>query len=213
MRMSGRVALVLHGDYVDAADLRLWCSDADKIVAADGAADVLFEHGITPDHVVGDMDGIRADTLQELPPESLVLQDDQNTTDFQKSLKFCQENLGAESVAVLNFEGRRVDHMLSAMYSAGQGVRFVGRDAIGVVLEKGDEELAVRKGIRISLLPLPYAKIGSASGLLYDASGLSFEIGGRDGISNEATGDIVSLTIAHGRLIAFVQRFEGETRW
>lgn len=143
----------------------------------------------------------------------MVAQDDQNTTDFQKALQYCRKELSPESVAILNFEGSRLDHVLSSLYSAHAGVRFVGSSAQIHVMGTGQHVLAVRKSLRLSLMPHPLAVISASMGLLYDPTGISLELGGRDGISNEATGDEIQLTIASGTLLAFVQRFEGESRW
>jgi thiamine pyrophosphokinase len=212
MEKSDRVALVLHGEYASPNDIRSWCAEAQAIVAADGAADVLLDLGITPNFAIGDMDGMRADTLQELGPAAIPV-DDQNTTDFQKCLRFCRESLRADRIAVLNFEGSRVDHMLSALCSAGEGVRFVGTDAQILALGAGEHRLRTSPGIRVSLLPLPEASVSASEGLMYDPVGVDFRIGGRDGMSNEASSNDVKLAIASGTLLAFVQRFEGETRW
>lgn len=208
-----RVAIVLHGDYGNSEDIRSWASEADYVVAADGAADVLLELGITPDKVIGDMDGIRADTIQELPPDSVITEEDQNTTDFQKASAFVKKNFSGASVAVLNYEGSRLDHVLSTLFSAEPWMHFVGQQAVGHVLDVGDHSIATERNTRVSLLPLPKAALTRTEGLLYDASGLTLEIGGRDGVSNEATADEILISIASGRLIAFVQSFEGEPRW
>src|SRR5688572_22198900 len=188
-----RVAIVLHGDYREEEDIRLWTSEADYVLAADGAADVLLELGITPDKVIGDMDGIRADTIQELPPDSLVTEEDQNTTDFQKCCTFVKKNFPGAGIAVLNFEGARVDHMLSALFSAEDGMVFVGSTALARVLGSGRHSICAGRNARISLVPMPEAKVATTEGLLYDAGNLVLAIGGRDGISNEAIADEVRI--------------------
>jgi thiamine pyrophosphokinase len=208
-----RVAIVLHGDYGDSEDILTWTSEADYVVAADGAADILLELGITPDKVIGDMDGIRADTIQELPPDSVIAEDDQNTTDFQKALAFVRESFAGASILVLNFEGSQLDHVLSTLFSAETGMRFVGKHAVCHVLGAGDHRLNSQPNARLSLLPLPKVVISRTEGLAYDASRLTLEVGGRDGVSNEATAGEILVSIASGILLAFVQRFEGEQRW
>src|SRR5688572_13673865 len=120
-----RVAIVLHGDYGHSEDIRLWTSEADYVVAADGAADVLLELGISPSIVIGDLDGIRADTIQELPPDSMIAHDDQSTTDFQKACAFVKRRFSGASIAVLNFEGSRLDHVLSTLFSGEEEMCFV----------------------------------------------------------------------------------------
>ena len=213
MAKSQRVAIVLHGDYVNPDDIRLWTSEADVIVAADGAADVLLELGITPAFVIGDLDGIRADTIQELPPDSIHTEDDQNTTDFQKACAFVKKNFPQSSVCALNYEGSRLDHVLSTLFSAPEGLRLIGSAHQALALGEGEHLLPAQRDLRVSLIPLPKALISETQGLLYDATGLTLAIGGRDGVSNEATADEIRISIASGRLLAFVQRFEGEQRW
>jgi len=218
MKISEKVAIVLHGEYSKPDDLWAWSEEADLVIAADGAADTLLTLGIKPDIVIGDMDGIRGDTLASLPNESVIRIDDQNSTDFQKALHYAKDSAGAKRVAVLAYEGSRVDHMLSGMFYARAfaektAIRFVGRDAQALVLGEAIHSIRVEKGIRFSILPLGVATIRAATGLAFDLEELTLSIGGRDGISNLTTSDEVSLEIADGALVAFVQRFAGEARW
>src|SRR5688572_9079688 len=118
MQKSDKVAIVLHGDLGRTDDLWTWTKEADVVVAADGAADVLLSLGIRPDIVIGDMDGILEETLSVLPEAAVINQPDQNSTDFQKALRHVHENFDVKSVAVLSYEGTRVDHMLSALLTA-----------------------------------------------------------------------------------------------
>jgi thiamine pyrophosphokinase len=87
MKISEKVAIVLHGEYSKPDDLWAWSQEADMIIAADGAADTLLSLGIKPDVVIGDMDGIRSDTLDGLPEGAVVREEDQESTDFQKALR------------------------------------------------------------------------------------------------------------------------------
>ena len=212
MGNAAKVAIVLHGDYGNPDDIRIWTNEADFVVAADGAADVLLELGITPDKVIGDLDGIRADTIQELPPDRVIAEDDQNTTDFQKAIAFVKKNHPNSRIAILNFEGSRLDHVLSTLTSAPEGAILVGKEALVRVLGTGEHWLSTAIRGRVSLVPLPAASVSGSQGLLFDPSGLRLEEGGR-GLSNEATQSEVVLQISSGRLLAFVQRFEGEHRW
>lgn len=218
MEKSDKVTIVLHGDAGKTDDLWTWTKEADVVVAADGAADVLLSLGIHPDLVVGDMDGILQETLELLPKTAVSKMPDQDSTDFQKALRHVQENFNVKSVAVLSYEGTRVDHMLSALFTAPAYVdrmrlRFVGNDAQAIALGRGEHVLETQPGLRVSLLPLGQATVESATGLEYQADGVTFNVGGRDGISNRATEERVRINISKGAMLAFVERFEGETHW
>jgi thiamine pyrophosphokinase len=213
MEVANKVAIVLHGDFAQPNDLRLWTSEAEVVIAADGAADVLLELGITPTKVIGDLDAIRADTLQSLPAEDVIHEESQDTTDFQKALAYSQKKYARAKIVVLGFEGTRLDHVLSTLSSSPEGLRLVGSDAQLFVLGKGTHVLHASQEVRVSLLPYPAARVSFAEGLLYDPVGLDLRLGGKDGVSNEATADKVKLTIESGRLLVFVQRFEGEQHW
>lgn len=218
MKKADRVAIVLHGEFNKPDDLWAWTGEADMVIATDGAADTLLTLGIKPGIVIGDMDGIRNDTLASLPEDAIVKSDDQDSTDFQKALDYATDALQAKNVAVLAYEGSRVDHMLSSLftpapYADTMSIRFVGREAQVLVMGKGTHEFPAKAGLRISLLPLGAVTIETATGLTYPIDGLTLFVGGRDGISNEATHDAVTLEISSGALLAFVQRFDGEPRW
>lgn len=174
----------------------------------------MAEIGLVPNIVVGDLDGIDEQVRASLAEGTIVQVTNQDTTDFQKCLAYCRER-GATEIAVLNYEGRRVDHMLSGLFAASAqgGIRFVGADAQAQFLAQGRHRLATSAGIRVSLIPLEPTRVVAASGLEYDPTGIELTVGGRDGISNRALGDEVSLEIGAGRLIAFVERFEGEPCW
>ncbi len=218
MQKSDKVAIVLHGDLGKSDDLWTWTKEDDMVVAADGAADVLMSLGIRPALVIGDMDGILPQTLELLPETAVTKLLDQNSTDFQKALRHVHDNFYVKSLAVLSYEGTRVDHMLSALFTAAaytdkMRLRFVGSDAQAIVLGPGEHLLDTRPDIRVSLLPLGTVTVETATGLTYNADGMTFSVGASDGISNVATGDRVGLNISAGSLVAFVERFEGEAHW
>ena len=213
MNNPRRIAIVLHGDRPVNDDIQLWTKESDLVVAADGAADLLMNIGIAPDVVIGDMDGVSADTLQERGDGTVIFEEGQNNTDFQKALKYA-ESLSPDSIAILNFEGHRLDHVLSALFTDfDKNLRFIGSDAQVRKLPQGRHSIRTKPECRISLLALEPSEISNAEGLQYDPVGLKFEIGGRDGVSNRATGDHVRLTVALGSFLVFVQRFAEEERW
>ncbi|HET6644458.1 MAG TPA: thiamine diphosphokinase [Fimbriimonadales bacterium] len=218
MKTKGRIAIMLAGDAELGADLRPWLDGAHTIIAADGGADTLLEHGVVPDVVVGDMDSISRSALDSVGPERVVRLLDQNTTDFQKAMRYAAENLEPSEVVILGSEGARLDHMLSewiivTLFAERFRVRFVLSNWIVYALAKGEHRIPSRRMGLVSLLPLSTAKVAAGSGLEYGVDDLEIGPGARNGISNRATGDLVEITVETGTVLAFVARFEGDVQW
>ena len=66
-------AVFLNGDYDDPAYFRDWANAADVVVAADGGARFLLEHGIRPDVVVGDFDSLPPAAVERLEAAGVEL--------------------------------------------------------------------------------------------------------------------------------------------
>lgn len=86
--------------------------EADLVVAADGGADRALDAGVTPDWVIGDMDGILAGTLRRFPPARIRKDTDPDTTDLEKAMRFLARRRIA-SVVLTGVFGGRLDHTLA----------------------------------------------------------------------------------------------------
>jgi thiamine pyrophosphokinase len=212
-----KALIVLHGDRSPLQELSIWADGSEIIIAGDGGADYCLASGITPDHVVGDMDGISSLTLNRIGPERVSRNPDQETTDAQKALGKATE-LGAQDIVVFGAEGTRIDHTLSCLNcAAATGVpriRVVFEFAIAhAVMPKAATKLETRPGLNISLMPLLPTEVTLGHGLMWPAGGLLLSPLGKDGISNVALGESIDLEISTGCLIVFVGRFEGDIAW
>ncbi len=194
-----------------------WLPGADLIIAADGGANLLADNNVSPDVVIGDLDGIDSSVLASLPAEKVVHIVDQNLTDCQKALRHA-EGLQATDIVVFGAEGTRIDHSLSALYSAGPyqeraRIRLVFERMIAHCVGPGNRALETRPSLLVSLLPALPTRVRRAEGLEFPVDGLELLAGGRDGVSNRSTGEIVKLEIESGSLLVFVGRFEGDVSW
>jgi len=83
---------------------------AHTIVCCDGAVQKLLDFGRNPDFIVGDMDSISEENKNRFA-DILVLDQDQNTNDLTKAVRFCIKN-GFETLEILGATGCREDHAL-----------------------------------------------------------------------------------------------------
>jgi thiamine pyrophosphokinase len=181
---------------------------AKLIVAADGGANHLARIGVRADAVVGDLDSVAEGTRLWLGEERMVLEAEQETTDLHKALAYAVRDRGAERVTVLAALGGRPDHALENLAVVARWrphvevvVREPGLLAVPVI---GEAEIAVRPGQTVSLLPLGACPAVTTTGLRWELAGEPLDLLGRTSVSNVATGELVTIAVAAGALIAFV---------
>jgi len=79
------------------------------IIATDGAANLLYHHNITADIIIGDWDSVGVPIDERV--KKIIIKD-QSFSDFQKALKFSQDNHLSSSI-VLGINGGYIDHILN----------------------------------------------------------------------------------------------------
>ena len=84
--------------------------EAKTIIACDGAVKTLYEKGIHPDAIVGDLDSIPAG-LRERYADRIHHVEDQEINDLTKSVRFAHTQ-GYREVLILGATGLREDHTL-----------------------------------------------------------------------------------------------------
>jgi len=209
--MNKKALLVVNGELPSAkllADLR---EETKFVICTDGAARKLKERNIIPDVVIGDLDSLSLSEREYYEKKSnIIKKPSQYETDFEKALNYLEENCFGE-VLLTGIKGERFDHAFSnTSIFAKNGDRFVFKlfddDGFGLVLNGGNRnlELEIQKGTTVSLLALPCAEGIATKGLLYPLKNETLRFGEREGQSNEASEDIVSVTIKKGKLLVFI---------
>jgi thiamine pyrophosphokinase len=168
------------------------------IIAADGAANLLFRLGIAADVVIGDWDSV-----SEPVPEKTkkIIMEDQSSSDFQKALKFTQENHLSPSI-VFGINGGYIDHILNNVGILAQ------TDSIGYTLP--NLCLSLRRhwalnfpiGTKLSLLGMPSGKI-STCGLRWELKNQELHFSGYTSCFNRTITERVEFTI-HGGVIFLI---------
>lgn len=171
--LEGETLAALHGHY-------------SHIVAADGGADQLAQHGLRPDAIIGDLDSLHApDSWGDIPVHHIAEQD---STDFDK----CVSRVDAPILFAVGFNGARLDHGLAAFSTVAQSpatVVLAGGGDLCCRL-RGRIALDINAGTRVSLFPMGQATGTHSRGLRWSVEGLAMAPAARIGTSNEATGPV-----------------------
>ncbi|MDR0740127.1 MAG: thiamine diphosphokinase [Puniceicoccales bacterium] len=175
------------GDFFSHLDL--------PIIAADGASNLLSQRGIIADVIIGDWDSARAPIAERT--KKIVIKD-QSSSDFQKALKFIQENHLSPSI-ILGISGGYVDHILNNVGILAQ------TDSIGYATP--NLCLSLRSywtsnlpiGTKLSLFGMPSGKI-STHGLRWELENQELCFSGYTSCFNRTVAEWVTFDI-HGGTI------------
>jgi thiamine pyrophosphokinase len=174
------------------------------ILAADGAADQLVGMGVVPEFVVGDMDSISMATLETIDGVAeMVVDTDQNSTDFEKVLQFSRDQLW-HHILVLGIHGGDFEHTLNnwsvfMRHSRQQLLTALDRRRYAIpVLTSVRVELAPDE--LVSLIPQPSARL-TTSGLRWPLTNEPLILGEREGARNRALDGAVHLEVHEGSLL------------
>lgn len=175
----------------DCLNAPLWC--------ADGAYHQAVAIGLTPARVLGDMDSISV-----TPDVDVSVLADQDFTDFEKILGLAVSD-GFNQVHVFGSSGGEGDHWLgnlSVLKTFHQRLQLTLFDQFQRIQCFTDRiDVDSRPGQIVSVMPFPAITKTHYEGLVYPAENLDFQLGGRTGIRNQATGDRVRITCSGTALI------------
>ena len=184
---------------------------SDRMIAVDGAADLLMREGIAPHVLIGDFDTASKasiDALTARGAQVVQLPVHKNMTDTEAAVDYALD-AGAEDITILGALGTRADHTLS---NIGMLLRAYWRGVACRIFDEfneleaatGEYTLAGFPGQTVSILPLTGDLIVTASGLEYPLEALALPFGSSRGVSNLMKDTIAHLCISGG--IALIVR-------
>lgn len=182
------------------------------IICADGAANMLLAHKITPNIIIGDMDSARKDVLKKFRKKGVEIRkiDEQETTDFEKALLYCVEN-NLKNLLIFGASSKRQDHTLNNYSVLKRYYRILNIKIIDLKFEIFFIDRSITfdypKGKSISMMPMPVAKGITTKGLKYKLSDEDLEFGIREGTLNTADGNSISIEFKEGDLLLFKRHF------
>jgi len=175
---------------------------AGTIICTDGSANKLLENGLIPNIIIGDMDSTTVD--QNSFKGLYVKIIDQENTDLDKALEWCQVN-SLSPLTVLGISQLREDHtignlILLANYSDELDINFV-TDYFTITCHHGKRSFTSFKQQLVSLLPVEDIQSITTEGLEFPLIDEPFPLSSR-GISNRATGHQFIIT-SSGKIWVF----------
>ena len=161
------------------------------IIAADGGANFLADQSILPELIIGDLDSVEEQKIQNIETQKIIKISCQNNTDLEKVLLNTQSPL----TLGIGFLGSRIDHELASLSALAKypqkKIILVGEKDI-ILLAPPNLSLSSFEGMRVSLYPLGSVRVQS-SGLKWSTEGLTMNPVNLIGTSNEAVGKIIHL--------------------
>lgn len=205
--------IIANGTLPQAKIVRKLLGAADYIICADGGANHARRLRIKPDIILGDLDSITPSTRKYFHDVEILYIPDQCSTDLEKAVRLCIAN-NIASVDILGATGSRIDHStgsLGCFKKFGKRIEMRIHDTNGTISAvRKSTHLKVRKGEKISLIPLERCIGITTKNLLYPLKNESLELGVREGTSNQATAKHLSISVKKGMLLLY--RFHAKTQ-
>ena len=174
------------------------------MIAADGAAAALVNINVFPEYVVGDMDSLDGDTLHALVGISeLILDPDQDSNDFEKSLRFASAQFWTR-ILIVGMHGGDLEHTLNnwsvlMKFAPSMHLTVLDRDRYIIPVESSFS-VALQPNELVSLIPQPSARL-TTKGLLWQLQDEELRLGVREGARNLAPDGNVEIVIHEGSLL------------
>lgn len=206
-----KVVIFANGDFMPNLHSSLALRQAELVIAADNGARYCLEHGILPDVLIGDLDSLSPQILQELQvAETEIIQHptNKNSTDLELALDYTLQR-GVSQVSILGGLGGRWDMSLSNIFLLSHpkyyqlAIMIIGHDHVLYIVNPSNPlQLTGRAGDTISLLPLtPVVEGIETSNLRYPLRKESLQASSTRGISNELINGEGYITLDEGVLL------------
>lgn len=177
------------------------------IICADGGANKARAFNILPDFIIGDLDSITQKTRYYFSSVPIVHNSDQNSTDLEKALDHLLVN-SFSSATIIGATGDRPDHTMSNFSIL---MKYHRKLSLQFFDERCTAEIAHKKirfkaeiGQQISVLPMGRCTGIITQGLKFPLKNETLELGVREGTSNEAVKNIITITMKTGSLLLFI---------
>ena len=180
--------------------------EADVIVCCDGSVGNIHNAGFIPYAIVGDMDSI-SQGLADLYADRLYTDDDQDTNDLTKAVKWCHES-GYNEIVIVGATGKREDHTLGNISLLIDYAKFI---KIKMITDAGifypvQESCSISSfsGQQVSIFSIYQATEVTSNGLAYPLN--KRKLGNWwEATLNEALGDSFELILSGGPVLVFMK--------
>lgn len=171
------------------------------IIAADGAANSLLAQGLTPNLIIGDLDSVHDEILKEYP---FIRSADQNTSDYQKALRYLA-NQNLLPAIVVGINGGHLDHILNNInIFMGSNCLLYAPPIKGFVLkEQRPLSFTLPLHSKISLMGVPQARL-SSQGLKWELNDAQLSFPGTSSCFNRVQQTELHLEVHQGVVLVLI---------
>lgn len=214
MKSSQHIVIFLDGQEPISSIANHCISQADIVIATDGAARYMRRMNLIPNLIIGDLDSIDEETYRFYQNKgvSIIHESTQYSTDFEKALEYCIAECIGSSISVLGIHGKQTDHLLTNFSVL---LRYSKKIASVIAYDDTHEHYFLHDGkpstviekplkTKISLTPLPAAYGVTTEGLLYPINREDMTFGNREGLSNRLSAVTATISISSGALLVSV---------
>lgn len=199
-------AIIANGKFPDHPLPLGYLLRAKRVICCDGAADSLIDFGLEPFAIVGDCDSVNK-KIAEKYQDRLFRDDDQETNDLTKAVKWCSGR-GYENIVILGATGKREDHTLGNISLL---VEYAGFTTIKMVTDAGiflpilkSSKIEAQKGQQVSVFSIDPSNEISSSGLKYKLDNKKLT-NWWTATLNEAEGNSFTLEFNNSRVIVYLK--------
>ncbi len=203
-----RTLIIANGN-IDNNILHTILKPNDTIICCDGGSKYLFEEGIIPHYIIGDLDSSIPQIIQFFETKNVVFKkfnSKKDETDMELCIDFAI-SLGTNEIIILGAIGTRIDHTLTNI-----NLLMKAEDAnVKAVIVDNNNEIQIisnnititgKKGDLVSLIPIStYVEGIDTTGLEYPLKNATMTIGKSLGVSNVMTSNLATVNIKSGYLL------------
>lgn len=183
-------ALIISNGELKNIDITDYFRNANMVICADGGARHLFNKGLTPDIIIGDLDSLDTDILKHFRELEVKFQKHpthKDKSDTELAIEFAIEK-GANDIVLLGATGNRLDHSMANIMLL---YRLLNKNINVVIIDSHNEVFITKNILRlnneescfVSVIPLTDSKV-TLKGFEYDTDSVEFNLGSTLGISN-----------------------------
>ena len=104
-----KIILVLNGQIPKKDELKSFIKQYNQIICTDGAANQIIKLNINPDFILGDIDSLHTDFIND--KSNIIKLEDQNLNDFEKALNWLKDR-NYNTIDIIGMDGKRIDHTI-----------------------------------------------------------------------------------------------------
>lgn len=182
---------------------------SDIVICCDGGSKYLFEEGILPHYIIGDLDSSKPEIIQFFETKKVIFKKfdaKKDETDMELCIDFAI-GLTPDEIIILGGIGTRFDHSLAnvnlLIKSEDENIKTTIIDSKNTInITKNEFQIEGKKGDLVSLLPISSVVSGvTTKGLEYPLNNATMHIGKALGISNVMLEDFASVSVKNGYLL------------